>query len=165
LVPSLPYFLPSCLQQQKAFVQAAGFLSIPRHIIFFPSFLSAAKCIHGTSWIHQLKATDHQSSSTDQSIDNLEPAVSFIRLNKRGIQSRQCIASATKRYVSFLLFSGNSQQCIHAPAFAASSSFNFRFLQQLPAILDFCNGFILRKSQILPSTSIYKLHVISLQIR
>jgi hypothetical protein len=169
LVPSLPYFLPPCLQQQEAFVQAAGFLSIPRHIIFFPSFLSAAKTIHGTSWIHQLKATtDHQSSSTDQSIDNLEAAVSFIRLNKRGIQSRQCTASEHQQQSdikSFLLFSGNSQQWIHAPAFAAASSFNSRFLQLLPAILDFCSGFILWKSQILPSTSIYKLHIIRMQIR
>jgi hypothetical protein len=146
-------------------VQAAGFLSIPRHIIFFSSFLSAAKTIHGTSWIHQLKATtDHQSSSMDQSIDNLEAAVSFIRLNKRGIQSRQCTASEHRQQSdieSFLLFSGNSLQWIHA----AASSFNSRFLQLLPAILDFCSGFILWKSQILPSTSIYKLHIIRMQIR
>jgi hypothetical protein len=103
-------------------VQAAGFLSIPRHIIFFPAFLSTAKTIHGTSWIQQLKASDHQSSSTDQSIDKLEAAVSFIRLNKRGIQSRQCTASEHQQQsdiVSFLLFSGNSQQWIYAPAFAA----------------------------------------------
>jgi hypothetical protein len=153
LVPSLS----SCLQQQKAFVQAAGFLSIPRNIIFFPSFLSAAKTIHGTSWIHQLKATDHQSSSTDQSIDNLEAAASFIRLDKRGIQSRQCTASEHQQQsdiVSFLLFSGNSQRWIHAPAFAVAFSFNSRFLQLLPLILDFCSGFILRKSKILPSTLI-----------
>jgi hypothetical protein len=168
LVPSLPYFLPSCLQLQKAFVQAAGFLSIPRDMIFFPSFLSAAKTIHGTSWIHQLKATDHQSSSTDQSIDKLEAGVSFIRLNKRGIQSRQCTASEHQQQgdiVSFLLFSGNSQQWIRAPAFAAASSFNSRFLQLLPAILDFCSSFILWKSQILPSTLIYKLLIIWMQIR
>jgi hypothetical protein len=163
LVPSLS----SCLQQQKAFGQAAGFLSIPRNIIFFPSFLSAAKTIHGTSWIHKLKATDHQSSSTDQSIDNLEAAVSFIRLNKRGIQSPQCTASEHQQQsdiVSFLLFSGNSQRWIHAPAFAVAFSFNSRFLQLLPSILDFCSGFILRKSQILPSTLIYKLHIIRMQI-
>jgi len=148
-------------------VQAAGFLSIPRNIIFFPSFLSAAKTIHGTSWIHKLKATDHQSSSTDQSIDNLEAAVSFIRLNKRGIQSPQCTASEHQQQsdiVSFLLFSGNSQRWIHAPAFAVAFSFNSRFLQLLPSILDFCSGFILRKSQILPSTLIYKLHIIRMQI-
>jgi hypothetical protein len=160
LVPSLS----SCLQQQKAFRQAAGFLSIPRNIIFFPSFLSAAKTIHGTSWIHQLKATDPQSSSTDQSIDNLEAGASFIRLNKRGIQSFQCTASEHQQQsdiVSFLLF---SQQWIHAPAFAAASSFNSRFLQLLPSILDFCSGFILWKSQILPSTLIYKLHIIRMEI-
>lgn len=148
-------------------MQAAGFLSIPRNIIFFPSFLSAAKTIHGTSWIHKLKATDHQSSSTDQSIDNLEAAVSFIRLNKRGIQSPQCTASEHQQQsdiVSFLLFSGNSQRWIHAPAFAVAFSFNSRFLQLLPSILDFCSGFILRKSQILPSTLIYKLHIIRMQI-
>jgi hypothetical protein len=136
LVPSLPYFLPSCLQQQKAFVQAAGFLSIPRHI-FFPSFLFAAKTIHGTSWIHQLKATDRQSSSTDQSIDKLEAAVSFIRLNKRGIQSRQCTASATKRYrklslVLWQLATVDPCSCFFLqfpiPAAAACDS---RFLQRL----------------------------------
>jgi hypothetical protein len=37
----LPSFLP---QQQTTFVQAARFLSIPRHIIFFPYFLHQEIC-------------------------------------------------------------------------------------------------------------------------